>query len=196
MANGGLWVAGFGLTAVVGYLTATVTADGRHPAWPYFLFGAAVVVGFGAYLGGRGGWSAITLRSLGGIHSNPRGELSGRIAGLPSRSIVAYQQLVGGVVTGVPAGVEPWLLIRPVMEGRFWPQERLSLGPNGRFHAIARFGRGATQDVGEEFLLLLAVASMEASKVFRTRLQEDDGLGELPGDVRTLDQRTVRRRLG
>ena len=195
MSNGGKWFAGLGLTAVVGYLTATVAAGGRHPDWPYFVFGAVAMIGFGMYLTGRGGWHASAVRSLGGIYSNPGEELRGRIAGLPIRSKVAYQQSVGGVVTGVPAGVELWLLVRPLKEGRFWPQERLFLDTNGRFRALARFGRGVTSDVGEEFLLLLVAAPMQAGEEFRTRPRER-GLDELPEGVKTLNQRTVIRRLG
>jgi len=195
MSNGGKWFAGLGLTAVVGYLTATVAAGGRHPDWPYFVFGTVTLIGFGMYLTGRGGWHASAVRILGGIYSNPGEELRGRIAGLPIRSKVAYQQSVGGVVTGVPAGVELWLLVRPLKEGRFWPQERLLLDMSGRFRALARFGRGATSDVDEEFLLLLVVAPMQASEEFRTRPRER-GLDELPEGVKTLDQRTVIRRLG
>ncbi len=195
MASGGKWFAGVGLTAVVGYLTATVAAGGRHPDWPYFVFGAAIVIGLGAYITGRGDWSASAVRSLGGIYSNRGGELRGRIAGLPGRSKVAYQQLVGGVVTGAPAGVELWLVVRPVKEGRFWPQEKIFLDANGRFRAMARFGRGATWDVNEEFSLLLTVVPVQASEVFRTRPRER-GLDELPEGVETLDQRIVIRRLG
>jgi hypothetical protein len=69
------------------------------------------------------------------------------------------------------------------------------LDTKGRFHAVARFGRGAMLDVGEEFLLLLAVAPVQVGDTFRLRPQ-GRGLDELPEDVKTLDQRTVIRCLG
>jgi hypothetical protein len=54
IASAGLWLAGTAVAVgLFGYLIATVAAGGRHPIWPYFLFGAVAAVGFGMYITGR-----------------------------------------------------------------------------------------------------------------------------------------------
>jgi hypothetical protein len=55
VAIGGRWLGGAGITAVIGYLIATVAAGGRHPVWPYFLFAVLAMLGFGIYFTERRG---------------------------------------------------------------------------------------------------------------------------------------------
>jgi hypothetical protein len=45
VGSGGAWLAGAGVTAILGYLSVTVSDGGRHPNWPYLLFGILSVVG-------------------------------------------------------------------------------------------------------------------------------------------------------
>ena len=50
----GRWLLATGIgVGCFGYLIATVAAGGRHPAWPYLLFGAIAAVGLALYLIGR-----------------------------------------------------------------------------------------------------------------------------------------------
>lgn len=44
VASAGKWLAGTSIgVGLCGYLIATVAAGGRHPFWPYFLFGAVAL---------------------------------------------------------------------------------------------------------------------------------------------------------
>jgi hypothetical protein len=196
MERGGKWLASSGLTLAASYLVATAAAGGRHPDWPYFVFGAAAVVGIGGYLIGYGSWTNSTGWRLRDIPWKFRDDdLRGRIIGLPDGGKVKFRQSIGGVVTGLPAGIDLWLLVRPSIEGRFWPQGSLYLDANGRFQAVAYCGRGPTSDVGEGFLLILAAASPRASEEFR-RQPQGRGMDKLPDGAVPLDQRRVVRRFG
>jgi hypothetical protein len=47
------WLSGAGITAIIGYLIATVSTEGKHPSWPYLIFTLLVLTGFGTYVIGR-----------------------------------------------------------------------------------------------------------------------------------------------
>ena len=199
----GGWVAGAGLTAVFGYLIATAPAGGRHPAWPYFLFGAIVILGLVLYFTGRRGVRIEAPQSSGGPsgssspQSAPVSPLtpSGRFTGLRDGSKVGHQELVSGIVTGLPSDTQPWILVRPVSAPAYWPQHELLLDPNGGFRSVAYFGQSARKNSGEEFIVLLALAAPPVSAQFRDFLKAPHGdMQDLPQDVRILDQVNVIRR--
>jgi hypothetical protein len=45
VATGAAWVAGAGITGIIGYLIATASAGGVHPDWPYLVLAALAVAG-------------------------------------------------------------------------------------------------------------------------------------------------------
>jgi hypothetical protein len=49
LALGGKWLAGTSGVTALGYLVATEAAGGRHPIWPYWLFGIMLLVGLVLY---------------------------------------------------------------------------------------------------------------------------------------------------
>lgn len=50
VASGAAWVAGAGITGIIGYLVATGSTGGNHPNWPYFIFAALAAAGLCAYI--------------------------------------------------------------------------------------------------------------------------------------------------
>jgi hypothetical protein len=192
VSSGGAWLAGAGIAAALAYLSTTAAAGGHHPAWPYFLFSAVVVTGAGLYLLGSRSQSSTAVDH--GARAPAPGQtraLKGRITHLQDQSRVEHKQLVSGEVAGVPADAEPWLLVRPVLDGVFYPQQKLSPDMNGQFRSMAYFGRSADRNRGEEFLLLLVLARPQASKLLSGKLNAAAYIKELPQDVQVLDQRTV-----
>lgn len=203
LSNGGGWLAGAGLTAVFGYLIATVAVGGRHPVWPYFLFGALAVLGFGLHLTGSrssrigvagnpgGSWGSSSPGAAPSLPPAPRGQFTG----LREGSKVDHQELVSGVVTGLPPGSQAWILVRPVLAPAYWPQSELALDQNGSFRSVVYFGQSARKNAGEEFILLLALATAPVSARFRTFLKAaHSGMQELPENLQILHQLTVIRR--
>lgn len=53
VASGAGWVAGTGITGIIGYLIATASSGGTHPNWPYFIFAALSIAGFCVYIANR-----------------------------------------------------------------------------------------------------------------------------------------------
>jgi hypothetical protein len=53
VASSGAWVAGAGITGIIGYLIATASAGGAHPNWPYIIFSILVAAGIFAYVASR-----------------------------------------------------------------------------------------------------------------------------------------------
>jgi Predicted nucleotide-binding protein containing TIR-like domain len=121
---------------------------------------------------------------------------TGWLSGLHDGSEVAHRETVSGVVVGLPPGAEAWILVQPAFEATYWPQRNLLLGQTGGFQAVAQFGRRGMQDIGEEYVLLLAMAPPAASARFREFKGKDasEGMPELPPDVVTLARVTVTRR--
>jgi hypothetical protein len=115
--------------------------------------------------------------------------------GLRDGSNVDHQELVSGVVTDLPPITQAWILVRPVQAPDFWPQREFLLDQNGGFRTVVFFGQSARKNVGEEFILLLALASPSVSTQFRAFLTAPrSGMQELPQDLQILHQLTVRRR--
>jgi hypothetical protein len=198
LSSAGRWLAGAGLTAVFGYLIATVAVGGRHPVWPYFLFGAMMVLGIGLHFTGRRS-GGIRVPGLGSFppRSGPSSPLRprGQFTSLRDGSSVDHQELVSGVVTDFPADTQPWILVRPVQAPDYWPQRELLLDKDGGFRAVVYFGQSARKNVGEEFILLLALATPPVRTQFQAFLRAPgSALQELPQDLEILHQLTVRRR--
>jgi predicted nucleotide-binding protein len=132
---------------------------------------------------------------------NPPGinrHLAGWLTSLRDGSDVDHREVVNGVVVGLPPGAEAWILVQPVFDATYWPMHNPPLGQKGIFRAVAQFGRSDTQDIGEEYVLLLVMAPPEASARFReflsTAKDASKGMHDLPPDVVTLHQLIVTRR--
>jgi len=110
----------------------------------------------------------------------------------PQGGTVNRQDTVTGVVASTPPGSQAFILIQtPRERGLYWPQAKLLLGQEGDFTSEAKFGRVGSRDSGEEFTLLLVLASSVAAASFQASLESDDGMASLPPDVLVLDQVTV-----
>jgi hypothetical protein len=119
----------------------------------------------------------------------------GRFLTVRDGSVVSCREMIAGVVSGLPPEAEAWLIVRPGQEAGYWPQCGLPAG-QASFQAPAHFGGSETEDIGEEFGLLLTLASKEASNIFRISQAKESsrGLRELPEGTRTLDEVRVIRR--
>lgn len=53
VVSGAAWVAGAGITGIIGYLIATESAGGAHPNWPYLVLAILTVAGFFVYITNR-----------------------------------------------------------------------------------------------------------------------------------------------
>jgi hypothetical protein len=126
--------------------------------------------------------------------SPPAGRLTGPLDGRP----VAWQQAVSGVVTGLSADDQAWVVIDPSLAPAYWPQQGpLRLSAAGDFRVTAFFGASAKQDSGEHFILRLVLAPPAASaqiRAFQIQPTHQQGMLKLPAGVRTLAQVTVIRR--
>jgi hypothetical protein len=113
----------------------------------------------------------------------------------PDGGEVGQQETVTGRVTGLSPGTEAWILVQPLVDAHYWPQHGLPTDQSN-FQEVAHFGRIGTQDIGKKFLLLLIMASSDASALFQEFRDKDSsrGLPELPPDVEILAQVTVTRR--
>jgi hypothetical protein len=120
---------------------------------------------------------------------------TGRFLTLEDGSVVSYRERIAGIVSDLPLEAEAWLIVQPGQEAGYWPQCGLPAG-QASFQAPAQFGGSETEDIGEEFGLLLTLASKEASNIFRIFQAKESsrGLRELPEGTRTLDQVRVIRR--
>ena len=120
--------------------------------------------------------------------------LTGRFA-LRNDSPVAYREMIEGEVAELPPGVEAWIIVYPAQEAAYWPQSSVPLGQT-RFHVRAQFGRSETKDIGEKFILLLVIASQNASTMFHGFRTEDAAMGlpDLPRETQTLARVVVTRR--
>jgi hypothetical protein len=123
---------------------------------------------------------------------------AGRLTGPQGGRTVAWQQPVSGVVTGLSAGDQAWVVIDPSLAPAYWPQQGpLQLSPAGNFRVTAFFGASAKQDTGEHFILRLVLAPPAASaqiRAFQIQPTHRQGMPKLPAGVRTLAQVTVIRR--
>jgi hypothetical protein len=123
---------------------------------------------------------------------------AGRLTGPQRGRTVAWQQSVSGVVTGLSAGDQAWVVIYPALAPGYWPQQGpLQLSQAGDFRVTAYFGASARQDSGEHFILRLVLAPPAASariRAFQIQPTHQHGMLKLPAGVRTLAQVTVIRR--
>ena len=123
--------------------------------------------------------------------------VTGQFTGLPDGSKVAFQQLVSGVVRGLPSGTDAWIVVYPVLAPAYWPQPGpLLLDSAGGFRTLVYFGASQLQDIGEQFITRLVIASPAASAYFRAFVAsaQSQGLPALPSGAQTLATVTVTRR--
>jgi hypothetical protein len=121
---------------------------------------------------------------------------TGRFVALRDGSTVGYYETIEGVVAGLAPDSEAWILVYPVREASYWPQYGVPVG-QAKFKTPTRFGRGETKDAGEKFILLLVVASQDASVLFHGFRVKDatSGLPALPPGTQTLARIAVTRKL-
>jgi hypothetical protein len=123
---------------------------------------------------------------------------AGRLTGPQRGRTVTWLQAVSGVVTGLSAGDQAWIVVDPSLAPSYWPQPGpLRLSPAGDFRITAYFGASARQDSGERFRLRLVLATPAASarlRAFQIQPAHQRGLLKMPAGVRTLAAVTVIRR--
>jgi hypothetical protein len=120
----------------------------------------------------------------------PTGHLTRPRGGRVNRS-----DTVTGVVSCLPPNSQALILVQTPRDQLYWPQARLLLDQEGGFTSDAKFGRVGNQDSGEEFILMLVVASSAAAVSFQSSIEADSGMSSLPPDMFVLDKVTVIRRL-
>jgi hypothetical protein len=123
-------------------------------------------------------------------------QAAGCFRGLRDRSEVVNFEAVSGVVAGVPADAEAWIVVQVGSDATYWPQRRLSLSRAGSFNSVAQFGPRDSAGHGEGYVLLLIMAPPDVSARFREFRDTDasKGIPDLPPDAVPLDQVTVTRR--
>lgn len=158
------------LTACSGKSTPPATASGPHPS----------------------------ARPTAVAAATPGSPPAGRLTGPRGGRTVTWQQGVSGVVTGLPAGDQAWIVIYPSLAPAYWPQQGpLQLSPAGNFRVTAYFGASAKQNSGEHFTLRLVLAPPAASaqiRAFQIQPTHRQVMRTLPAGVLTLAQVTVIRR--
>jgi hypothetical protein len=168
------------------------------PGWRILALGATV--GLILALAACGGKSTPPASSAAHTSASPTpgSPPSGRLTGPLGGRTVAWQQAVSGVVTGLSAGDQAWVVIDPSRAPAYWPQQGpLRLSAGGDFQVTAFFGASAKQDSGEHFILRLVLAPAAASaqiRAFQIQPTHQQGMLKLPAGVRTLAQVTVIRR--
>jgi hypothetical protein len=180
-------------------MRATDDGQARGPGRGILALGvmAGLVLGLVA-CGGKSTPLATTSAARSPASPTPGSPPAGRLTGLPGGRTVAWQQGVSGVVTGLSAGDQAWIVIDPSLAPAYWPQQGpLQLSPAGNFRVTAYFGVSAKQDSGEHFTMRLVLAPPAASariRAFQIQPAHQQGMLRLPAGVRTLAQVTVMRR--
>jgi hypothetical protein len=120
----------------------------------------------------------------------------GQITSPRDGSKVDFQQVMSGIVSGLPPGTDAWIVVYPVSAAAYWPQPGpLLLDPTGGFRTSAYFGANQAPASGETFIAYLVIAPQAASQRFRTFVAQppQNGLPTLPSGVQTLAKITVTR---
>lgn len=107
-------------------------------------------------------------------------------------STVAFTQEVTGRIANIPKGMEPWLVIQPVLAPAYWPQSPLHpIG--GTFDTPATFGQNPGVDSGERFIVLIVEVTPDISQQFTYFVNHLQGYGlqTLPADATPLARITV-----
>lgn len=126
----------------------------------------------------------------------PPAQSTAQFTGLHEGSRVSFNQPVTGLISGIPSGMDTWLVVQPTLAPDYWPQPGpLNLDLHGRFRALAYFGQSVAQNSGEMFILMIVTASQNASQRFEDFIRTPHGIGmqALPYGTRILTQLTVRR---
>jgi hypothetical protein len=123
--------------------------------------------------------------------------VSGQFTGLPDGSKVDWQPQISGTVRGLPPGTDAWIVVYPELAPAYWPQPGpLQLDSADGFRTSVYIGAGATQNIGEKFIVRLVITAPAASARFRAFLgppPQSQGLSTLPPGVQTLATITVTR---
>jgi hypothetical protein len=184
MRTSGTWLAGAGITAIIGYLISTISAGGHHPNWPYLLFGVLTVVGICLFFAGQGnsqisrGERPVSVPTMTPAYAlQSRGTFTSPANG----ANVASKEVVNGSVI-IGSRAEAWLLVRSIKSQIFTDHYKLFLDMHNRFQTpLWLIG-----SQGDEYLLLLVLANQKTSRKFY------HDMPELPRGVQILDQRTVK----
>jgi hypothetical protein len=174
------------------------TDDGQARGTGRSILALGVVAGLVLGLAACSGKSTPPAASSAARAAAPGSPPAGRLTGPHGGRTVAWQQGVSGVVTGLAAGDQAWIVIDPSLAPSYWPQPGpLQLSPSGNFRVTAYFGASARQDSGEHFTMRLVLAPPAASariRAFQIQPAHQRGMLKLPTGVRTLAQVTVIRR--
>lgn len=184
----GAWLAGAGVTAVIGYLISTVAAGGRHPGWPYLLFVSLAIAGAALYAVGQSGSQTSRGSHRAAVQAmkpSNSGKPQGKFYDLADGAKVRSGYLVNGTVTNSLPGTEPWLPVRSVNNQVFENATKLFLDMHNRFRVPIDFGGPFRY----EYLLFLVLANRETAGQFDD--YHLDEMTDFPPDVRILDQRRV-----
>lgn len=123
--------------------------------------------------------------------------VSGQFRGLPDGSKVVWQPQISGAIRSLPPSTDAWIVVYPELAPAYWPQPGpLQLDSAGGFRTSVYIGAGATQNIGEKFIVRLVITAPAASARFRAFLgppPQSQGLSTLPLGVRTLATITVTR---
>jgi hypothetical protein len=132
---------------------------------------------------------ATVIRRISGGRVSAQPAATGRIT-RPRGGRVKWQDTVTGLAAAIPPDSQAWILIQ-TPQRLYWPQARLMLDREGGFASEAIFGRPGGRDSGEEFVLMLALASPTATASFQSCLEKGTCVAPLPPDALVLDQVTV-----
>jgi len=126
----------------------------------------------------------------------PEKELS--ISNPISGSFVGYEIKLEGSFSTKYKDSDLWLILQPVNTPRFYPAD----GPilkmkNGTWKGTIYFGGSEIDAIGEEFVVFIASANANASKVFKDYYQKSlktnswKGLSSLPNNTELHDSITL-----
>jgi hypothetical protein len=110
--------------------------------------------------------------------ASPTSRPTASFAGIHQGSRVSYKQEVTGTLTGIPLGMDAWLVIRPNEVNAYWPQPGpLQTDKNHHFDTVATFGQSADTNQGETFTLMIVETNAAASQQFRSFLSNPQQMG-------------------
>jgi hypothetical protein len=136
-------------------------------------------------------WAARERQDAGGAGRPPAGCLTS----LREGARVDRQEQVTGVVSDLPSGWQPWIVVWPAGEHLYWPQREFPVDRDGGFRTFALFGRSGTADADGVFHVRLVLADAADSGQFRAFLRAPrQGLRDLPRGLLPLYECTVVRR--
>lgn len=125
--------------------------------------------------------------------SGPRARLLMPAAG----AVVGSSLKVSGTASGLGAGRELWIAVRPTILTRLYPQRgALVVRSDGHWEVEVSLGDGTSGTAGESFVLMVLLVDRKTGDEFRRRLAAGDNRGfePLPVGAEQLADREVRLR--